>query len=123
MDDIVIPLPSSSVADEVEDEDEDEDEDEARPSNPREWNVQQTVDWFRSLRILTDAQLDAIQDEDVNGAMLALMATDPAVVLNMYGDKYKLTSGKIGSLSRHLVQLRGMSNNILSFSIADYLLL
>ncbi len=92
-----------------------------QPANPRNWNVQQTVDWFRSLRILTDEQLQAIQDERVDGDALAIMITDPMAVLNMYGDKYKLSSGDIMKLSRHLVQLRGMSNSILSFSIADYL--
>ncbi len=106
MNDRVIHLPSS--ADEIE---------APLPTNPRNWNVQQTLEWFRSLRILTDEQLQAIEEQDVDGDLLALMIRDPLVVLLLFGEKFKLTAGKIGNLSHHLTQLRGMSNTILSFQL------
>ncbi len=78
-----------------------------RPANPYDWETKHTIGWLRSLQILTDEQLDAIEKQGVNGKFLAIMATDPLAVLTFYKVNFKLTSRAIERLSPALHQLQG----------------
>jgi hypothetical protein len=80
----------------------------ALPTNPKNWSREEAMNWLRNLRILSDTELEQMEKERLGGNGLALLSSDPTVMLNYYKQRFNFSLETIASLKEPLLDLQGL---------------
>ena len=76
-----------------------------------EWNHEETMNYFCSLHILTDKELEQMESENLDEG-LAFLASDPTVMLNYYKQDFKLSFGSLAKSKHPFLDLQGKILNL-----------